>query len=260
LNNYFHNKVVLITGGAGGIGSALCSKLLVEGAKVIILDLDVTDIRNNDQLLAIQLDICDKAQLKAAVTEAITRFKTIDVLINNAGVAHMSRFEDLSEADFDKVIEINFTAAVSLTRLCLPMLKQCNGHIVAVSSVAGFAPLYGRSAYSASKHALQGFFLSLASELEQVSVTIVCPSFVRSRPELQVQVNKGLSSPGAEKKDTGGEQIAPDSAAIQILSAVENKQRVLYLGKISKISRWLYALFPKLFLKLMLKKARAEFS
>ncbi len=260
MDNPFNNKVVVITGGAGGIGSSLARELLDSAAKVALLDLAFKGVQATDNLLQIAVDITDNDAVSEATKEVIKKFSRIDILINNAGITHMQKFADLSSELFDKVIEINFTASVNITRLCLPELIKNKGRIVAISSVAGFAPLYARSAYSASKHAMQGFFSSLASEIKSdgVSVTIVSPSFVKSRPELTAKKSDLQLSPGATKKHTGGEQIAPDKAAQLILQAAAKRKSVLYLGRVSKIAHWVYVLFPRLYVRLMTKDAKEE--
>ena len=173
----------------------------------------------------------------------------------------MSCFKSLSQELFQTIMSVNFSASVNITRLCLPYLLKAKGQIVAISSVAGFAPLYGRSAYSASKHAMEGFFRSLSAELidDGVSVLVVSPSFVKSRPELTAKVNAGISSPGAMKKNTSGKQMSPNGAAIAILTSTAKRKPTLYLGRVSKIAYWLNALFPNLYMKLMIKQSKEEF-
>jgi len=257
----FSGKVVVITGGAGGIGQAISAMLIKQGAYIAALDLNVDALSESESLLPLATDITNTQQLAASVDKIIEKFGSIDVLFNNAGITHMSRFVDTQTELFDKIMAVNFTAAVNMTRLCLPHIVQNKGLIVAISSVAGFAPLYGRSAYSASKHAMEGFFGSLASELKEleVGITIVSPSFVRSRPELTAQVNAGVSSPGALKKSTGGKQLSPQDAAAQIINAAAKGQSNLFLGRIAKIARWLVALAPGLYMTVMSRGAKQEF-
>lgn len=260
-HNSFHNKKVVITGGAGGLASALIQQLLAEGAKVAALDLNIDSMQPSNNLLPIAADITDSKQLQQAIKRIVNEFGSIDILFNNAGITHMSKFEDTSEELFNTIMAVNFTGSVNITRLCLPHLKHSKGQIIAISSVAGFAPLYGRSAYSASKHAMEGFFQSLSSEVadDGVSVLVVSPSFVKSRPELNAQVNSGISSPGAMKKSTNGEQLSPAKAAQVILSATAKRKNHLRLGKVSKIAYWLNALVPNFYLKVMSNAARKEF-
>lgn len=261
INSYFNGKTVVITGGGGGLATALIDQLLCFGVNIVALDLHVDRLEKSNNLLPIAVDITNDTALKKAIDTILTTYGGVDVLINNAGITHISKFEQLAVDTFQTIMAVNFTASVNITRLCLPALKKSKGQIIAVSSVAGIAPLYGRTAYSASKHAMEGFFLSLASELADfsISVMVVCPSFVKSRPELTAQVNSGISSPGAMKKQTNGEQIAPEDAAKKILLAASKRQSKLYLGKVAKIAYWLNALAPKLYLNIMTKSAKQEF-
>jgi NAD(P)-dependent dehydrogenase (short-subunit alcohol dehydrogenase family) len=261
MSNYFLDKVIIITGGAGGLGMALSEQLIEQGAIVVALDLDVSQLSASKSLLPLKMDITDRNAIESALRTVIHRFGKIDILFNNAGITHMSRFADTSQELFDTIMAVNFTGSVDITRLALPYLKQSQGQIIALSSVAGFAPLYGRSAYAASKHAMEGFFSSLASELQEhgVNVLVVRPSFVKSRPELQAQVNAGVSSPGAMKKSTNGEQIEPATAAQKILLATKNKMTTLQLGRVSKIAYWLNALIPSSYKRIMIKSAKKEF-
>jgi NAD(P)-dependent dehydrogenase (short-subunit alcohol dehydrogenase family) len=259
--SYFSSKVVIITGGGGGLGQALTDQLLQCDAKVAVLDLNIDNLTPSDCFLPIAVDITNEKALNEAIKQITHSFNRIDILFNNAGITHMSRFTDLSASLFQTIMDVNFTASVNITRLCLPYLVESKGQIIAISSVAGFAPLYGRSAYSASKHAMEGFFSSLGPELadDGVSVLIVSPSFVKSRPELVAQVNAGISSPGAMKKNTSGKQLSPIDASISILTATARRQPNLYLGRIAKIVHWVYAICPKIYLKLMVKQAKKEF-
>ena len=260
-SSYFNGKVIIITGGAGGLGQALTAQLLQCGAKVAALDLNIDNLTPSKFLLPIAVDLTNEEALKQALQQVIQYFNGVDALFNNAGITHMSCFKDLSADLFQTIMAVNFTASVNITRLCLPYLVKSKGQIVAISSVAGFAPLYGRSAYSASKHAMEGFFRSLSAELNDdgIAVLVVSPAFVKSRPDLTAQVNIGISSPGALKKNTSGKQISPYDAAIAILTATANRQPSLYLGRVAKIAYWLFALLPSIYMKVMSKQAKAEF-
>lgn len=261
LNDAFNHKTIVITGGGGGLGNALIDQLIPLGANIVALDLNVDSLIACSQLLPIAVDLTDEQALQQAVEQVINTYGGIDILFNNAGITHMSTFNDLSAPLFDTIMAVNFTAAVNISRLCLAELKKNQGQIVAISSVAGFAPLYGRSAYSASKHAMEGFFGSLASEVadDGINVLIVCPSFVKSRPELTADVNGGISSPGAMKKSTNGEQLPPELAASKILKALACRKLRLHLGRVAKIAYWLNTLMPRLYLKIMSQGAKQEF-
>lgn len=255
------NKVVLITGGTGGLGLELSRQLVSKGAKVIAIDLHTVSYESNADILYIAADITNIEAVDRAVSLGIETFGKIDILINNAGITHMSKFEDTSLDLVKNIMDVNFIGSVIMTKACFAQLIQNKGQIIAISSVAGFAPLYARAAYSASKHAMEGFFRSISAELQdqQVKVTIVCPSFVNTRPELQAQVNNGVSSPGATKKSTNGEVMPTSLAAKQIIKTISSNKPTLLLGRVAKVAFWLFHLLPNSYLKIMTKGAKKEF-
>jgi short-subunit dehydrogenase len=258
--NYFKDKVFVITGGNGGLGKALTEQLIQLEAKVVCLDIGVEQQVQPNRLV-IETDITQIQDVKNAILKVDHYFGKIDVLINNAGITHMSLFEDTSIELFEKIVNVNLMGSVITTKACLPYIKKQAGHIVSISSVAGFAPLYGRSAYSASKYALEGFAQSIEAELieHNIHFTIVRPSFVHTRPDQKVQVNSGISSPGAAKKNMLGTPLKPEEAARTILDGIANKKRVVLLGKVAKAAYWLSRLFPKMYLKKMISSSKDEF-
>jgi NAD(P)-dependent dehydrogenase (short-subunit alcohol dehydrogenase family) len=260
VSSYFNQKVVVITGGCGGLGRALTERLVRQGAKVGILDVTASGLETTPQVKFEQVDLTNELQVTSAIREIRHELGDIDILINNAGITHMSTFEHTSNELIQKIMDVNFMGSVYATRACIDSIIQQHGHIVAISSVAGFAPLYGRSAYAASKFAMEGFFRTLGSELEEysVKVNIICPSFVNTRPELKAKANSGVASPGAAKKQQG-KGLTPDHAASQILNAIEANKDTLYLGLISKVARWLYKFLPRVYLKKMTRDAKVEF-
>jgi short-subunit dehydrogenase len=198
-------KVVWITGASSGIGAALAAEAARRGASVILSGrnekalLDVAERCKPASIAILPFDLSDSRAREDAVKKALTMpahpageyaFGRVDILLLNAGVSQRSKFLETSPEVFNRIFETNFTASVDLTRLVLPsMLARGSGRIAAVSSIAGLmgAPL--RTAYSASKHALQGFFSSLRAELRSigsgdtrnpVEITMVFPGFVRT--------------------------------------------------------------------------------
>ncbi|MGA8390931.1 MAG: SDR family oxidoreductase, partial [Burkholderiaceae bacterium] len=180
----FTAKVILVTGAAGGLGAALCRRFAAEGARIAAMDLDRERL---DALaatlpygtLAIAGNIADPAACQAAVDQTVAHFGALDGLINNAGISHRSLLQHTDPAVIRRVMEVNFFGAMQMTHAALPHLIETHGVVAAISSVAGYAPLLGRTGYSASKHALHGFFDTLRTEVEDhgVGVTLVCPSF-----------------------------------------------------------------------------------
>ncbi|MBW2405276.1 MAG: SDR family NAD(P)-dependent oxidoreductase, partial [Deltaproteobacteria bacterium] len=162
----FNGRGVVITGGAGGIGRALARSFGGAGAKIAIVDLPSSPLgmareelaSAGIEALALPCDITDREQVRDAMATIREAFGSIDVLINNAGIAHRSAFADTQPEVFRRVMEVNLFGALHCTQACMDDLVANRGLIIAVSSIAGLAPLYGRSGYAASKHAMHGLF------------------------------------------------------------------------------------------------------
>ena len=169
--NYFQDKVVVVTGGTDGIGKALVQTLLEMGAKV------ATCGRNHDKLYHLQseypsyplhpivADVSNENDCRHFIESTIKIFGGIDVLINNAGISMRALLKDSSVEVIKKVMEVNFFGALYCTKFALSSLIERKGTIVGVSSIAGYRGLPGRSGYSASKFALQGWLESIRTEL-----------------------------------------------------------------------------------------------
>lgn len=250
-------KVVAVTGAANGIGAAMARRLAADGARVALLDRDIDSARTlagelaPAETVAIECDVCDAAACSDAIGAVIERWGGIDVLINNAGISHHSPFERTEVDVIRRVMDVNFYGAVHCTDAALPSIVDRGGMIVVISSVAGFAPLVGRTGYAASKHALHGFFDTLRAELADrgAGVLIVCPSFTRTSIDASA-----LSGDGA-RLGTGrvpvGRLAEPDAVASAILRATALRKSSLVLSPIGVASLWLSRLVPSLYARLM---------
>lgn len=262
-----HGKVVLISGAAGGLGAALCQRYASAGSHIAAIDLDaarldtlVTDLKQRGtQALALVGTITDPTSCQAAVAATLSHFGSIDGLINNAGISHRSLLSSTRIEVIRQVMDVNFFGAVHLTHAALPHITQRRGFIAAISSVAGFSPLIGRTGYAASKHALHGFFDTLRSEVEGlgVSVTLVCPSFIRTGIGAA-----GIGGDGAKASSarltTGGESSAEDIAE-RIFVAVAESRRLLLPDRTSRLAWWLSRLAPQRYASIMKRRVGAEF-
>ncbi|HEB90308.1 MAG TPA: SDR family oxidoreductase [Deltaproteobacteria bacterium] len=260
-------KHAVVTGAGGGLGRALCQQLAERGVRVSALDIDEAALKALERdepagrIRGVALDITNAA----ACSERFDRLRReegpIDLLINNAGITHFSRVEDVAIETIEQVMAVNFSGAVNCTKVALPDLLERRGQIVVLSSVAGFAPLYGRCAYSASKHALQGFFGTLRCEVRDrgVNVLIVCPSFIdtqRDRPGAPSPY-AGAARPGSARA-TVGKVLSPEVAAREIVEAIAKRREQLLVGRVAKQSYWLRRLLPGLYDSIMTRQARAE--
>jgi NAD(P)-dependent dehydrogenase (short-subunit alcohol dehydrogenase family) len=147
----FSGKVILITGAAGGLGSALCRRYAQAGARIAAMDLHQGKLDSlvatlPEGTLAIAGNIADPAVCQQAVAQTLSHFGALDGLINNAGISHRSLLSDTDPSVIRRVMEVNFFGAMQLTHAALPHLIASRGMVAAISSVAGYAPLLGRQA------------------------------------------------------------------------------------------------------------------
>ena len=263
----FSGRAVLISGAAGGLGAALCRRFAAAGAHIAAVDLDPARLAelvaalqaSGATALALPGDITDAASCKAAVAATLARFGALDGLINNAGISHRSLLQDTDPAVIRRVMEVNFFGALHLTHAALPHIVARRGFIAAISSVAGYAPLTGRTGYAASKHALHGFFDSLRSEVEDagVGVTLICPSFIRTG--IGAAALGGSGAAAASPRLTTGGESAPEDIAARIFEAVAEDRPLLLPDSTSRKAWWLSRLAPALYARIMKRRVGAEF-
>jgi short-subunit dehydrogenase len=200
-------NVAVVTGASSGIGRATAMRLAEEGVKVVAaarsgerLQALVSHIRiNGGEAVAQPTDVTDPKQCEAAVRRAIQEYGALNILINNAGISMRAMVDDAEEETLRRVMEVNFWGTVHCTKAALPYLRESRGALLAVSSVAGFHGLPGRSGYSASKFAIHGFMESVRIEnlYAGLQVTIVAPGFTAS--EIRTHA---LVADGGEQGDT----------------------------------------------------------
>lgn len=262
-------KVVLITGAAGGLGAALCRRYAAAGARVAAMDIHADPFADGppdgaSRLLRISGpnagNIADPAACVAAVSQTVEHFGALDVLINNAGISHRSLLHSTDVAVIRRVMEVNFFGAMQMTHASLPHLVRSRGTVAAVSSVAGFAPLYGRTGYAASKHALHGFFDSLRTEVaaQGVQVCLVCPSFIATGIGTSALGGQGQAVAG--KRVTAGGESDPDDIAQRILEALSGGQNLLLPDPTSRLAWWVNKLAPAFYARTMRRRVSAEFT
>jgi len=247
-------KTAVITGGAGGLGSALCDALLVRGWHVVILDLPgpaLEKIEKKHNVSAYSVDLTDEVKLANTAEEIISARPSVDLVVYNAGITQIGLFDEASQAGHRKVFEINYFAAVSCARAFLQPLRNSKGVHLAISSVAGFSPLYKRTAYAASKHALEGFFNSLRSEEKThgVATLIAAPSFVATNVGNPGDQGGGIARPGSATDSI--DTMTADAAAAVILKGMDKRKPMIPVGRIATLSWIISRLSPKLFQKLM---------
>jgi short-subunit dehydrogenase len=253
----FNNKVVAVTGGTDGIGKALVQVLLAQGAKVS------TCGRNQDKLYQLQTenagaslltvvaDVSKENDCRHFIESTLQALGPIDILINNAGISMRALFADAEMDVIKKVMDVNFYGALYCTKYALPSIIQQRGIIVGVSSIAGYRGLPGRTGYSASKFALQGWLESLRTELldQGVHVMWVCPGFTTSNIR-QSALNEKAEAHG-ETSMNESKMMSADACAGHILTAIALRKRTLVLTFTGIRTVWMNKLFPQLTDKLV---------
>jgi short-subunit dehydrogenase len=250
--SFFTNKVVIVTGGSDGIGRALIDALIHAGARV------ATCGRHYDKLYALQMEysqvmlhtmVCDvshEEECRRFIKSTIDTFGVIDILINNAGISMRSLFDDADTEVIRRLMDVNFMGAVYCTKYALPYILKQGGTVVGISSTAGYRGLPGRSGYSASKFALQGWLESLRTELldSGVHVMWVSPGFTSSNIR-----NAALNSHGQGQGEgllDESKLMPAETCAGYILRAIEKRKRVLVLTFTGKLTVFLNKFFPSL--------------
>ncbi len=257
MTDFFKNKVVAVTGGSDGIGKALVDALILQGAKV------ATCGRNQDKLYDLQVthsgkplhtlvaDVSNFNDCKNFIDSTINIYGGIDILINNAGISMRALLKDATIDVIEKVMSINFSGTVYCTKLALDSIIERKGTIVGVSSIAGFRGLPGRSGYSASKFAVNGFLEAIRTELRDSGVNVmwVCPGFTTSNIRNAALNSKGQSQ-GESPMDEGKMMSSADCAR-HILKAIVKRKRTLVLTFNGKRTVWMNKFFPRLTDKLV---------
>jgi short-subunit dehydrogenase len=257
--SFFKDKVVVITGGSEGIGKALVNTFIDAGAKV------ATCARNYDKLYNLQLrhtsvelhtmacDLSKEQDCRRFIESTIKTFGGIDILINNAGISMRALFRDVDIEVIKKVMDINFYGAVHCTKYALESIIERRGTIVGISSIAGYRGLPGRSGYSASKYALQGWMEALRTEMLDTGVNVmwVCPGFTASNIR-NAALNKDGQAQGESPLDESSLMTAEEVAG-RTLKAIEKRRRTLVLTFNGKRTIFMNRFFPALADKLVHK-------
>lgn len=266
------NKVVIITGGSSGIGKALATTFGSKGSRVLItgrneteLSKTVTELRDKGiDVYGCQADVSVEADNRRMAEEALRIFGRIDVLINNAGISMRALFDEVDLAVVKKVMDINFYGALYATYYCLPEIKKNQGSVVGISSIAGYRGLPGRTGYSASKFALNGFLEVLRTELLKsgVHVLTACPGFTSSNIR-----KRSLTKDGAQQGESPrneGEMMSAEECAAHIYRATVRRKRTLVLttqGKLAVfLNKWLPKVADRLVYNVMAREANAPIS
>ena len=236
----FKGKVAWVTGASSGIGEALVKEFASRGATVLASSNDPEGLKrvktecgnNSDMVHCIPFDLCDTTGIQAIVEQQVKSFMKIDFLLNIGGISQRARIDETPMWLDRKIFEINYFGTIALTKAVLPfMVKQRSGHVLATSSISGRFGFPLRSAYSASKQALHGFFETLYLENKKYNIraSVIIPGRVRTSISVHA-----LNAEGNEhgKLDEGqAKGILPRKAAEIIIRGMVSNKREILVGK-----------------------------
>lgn len=253
------NKVVWITGASSGIGEALAYAYDKAGARLILSS------RNRDELYRVKstckspvnvhvlpLDLEQTSSLDKKAEDAIRIYGHIDILINCGGISQRSLALETTWETEQRLMNVNFWGTVVLSKAVLPlMIANGGGKLVCVSSLVGKFGTKLRSSYSASKHALHGYFDSLRSEVfdKNIQISIICPGFIKTKVSVNALTGNGTPQ---GTMDAGQENGMPvEECAQRILQAVQQRKEEVYIGGKEVKGIWFKRFFPARFSKFM---------
>lgn len=256
------SKNIWITGASSGIGEALSLELARRGATVFL------SARNEASLQRVQkaceglkgkafiypLDVTQEASIYQVRDAILAAHQHIDMLINNSGISQRSLAVETPISVDRQIMEVNYFGAVNMTKAVLPhMIGRKAGHLVSISSIVGKFGFPLRSAYSASKHALHGYFESVRAENQSkgIEVTIVCPGRVKTNISLHALTKEGKAH---GQLDQGQEEgISAESCARQIANAMESSKKEVWIGGKEILMVYIRKYLPFLFYRMAAK-------
>lgn len=247
-------KTVIVTGASSGIGLACAEEFAKQGFRVMLsarqkdkLDIIITKLKQQGHdVSAFAADVSKEEDCRNLIDETIRQFGQIDVLICNAGISMRAIFEDVDLNVIRKVMDVNFWGTVYCTKFALPHLLRSKGSVVGISSIAGKKGLPGRTGYSASKFAMEGFLETLRTEnlKKDLHVLVACPGFTASNIR-NTALSKDGSTQGESPRDEQ-KMMSAEEVANHIYAAVKNRKRDLVLTANGKMAVLLNKFFPAL--------------
>ena len=260
----YRDKVAFITGGSRGLGLEIARQICARGGKVALIARDAEELaraktdldRFATEVLTIQCDLLETAQIQSAVQQTLQRFGKIDILINNAGIIEIGPIEHMQLKDFDRAMRLHFWAPFILYLLVAPHMRAKGGRIVNISSIGGRIAVPHMAAYSASKFALTGFSDAIRAELarDNIFVTTVTPGLMRTGSQIHANF-KGDHSAEYKWFDWSRKipftSISVERAARKILSACRRGKPSLVMPRSAYFIIAANALFPNLTARVM---------
>jgi len=262
----FRGRSVVITGASSGIGEELALVLARAGAHLTLAARDAKALESvaaacekaGGKAVFISADVADEEACRRIAEKAVAAHGGIDVLVNNAGISMWSRFDALENLSMiDRIMRVNYIGAVACTYYALPHLKRSKGLIVAISSLTGKTGVPTRSAYAASKHAMQGFFESLRIELRDsgVDVLIVSPGFVATPIRSRALAADGAPH-GDSPRDESRGTMSVQECVRQVVAAMRARRRDLVMTPRARLALWVKLIAPGIVDRIAAKAVR----
>ena len=250
----YKDKVYVITGASSGIGKSLAEELAKRGANVVLAArqyvtlCEITaalELNYDIKALAVQCDVSKEEDCISLIKQTITTFGKIDGLINNAGLSMRALFNDVDLSVLKNLMDVNFWGTVYCTKYALPEILKTKGSIVSVSSIAGYRGLPGRTGYSSSKFAMNGFMESLRTENLKtgIHVMVACPGFTTSNIRVAALAKDGNAH--GETSMEEGKMMTSEAVAKIICDGIADRKRTLIMTGQGKLAVWMNKLFPK---------------
>lgn len=262
---YFDGKVAWVTGASSGIGKALSERLAAQGATLVLSARNVTELqvlqaklRDPEKHFILPIDLENSAEFEEKASLIEQRFGRIDFLFNNGGLSQRSEVGETPLEVDRRIMEINYFGNIALAKAVLPYFqKQQSGHFVITSSIAGKFGFYLRSAYSASKHALHGFYESLALEeaKNNIHVTLVCPGKINTPISTNALTATGEKHGVMDHNQATG--MSAEVCAAQMLRAVSQQKREVLIGNKETLAVTLRRFLPQQLFWNIIKKQKA---
>lgn len=245
----------VITGASAGIGEALALAYASRGQNVILAARDENALERvaerceqvGGKALVVKTDVTDPDQCRTLIDRAVVAFGGVDVLVNNAGISMWARFDEITDLSvFERLMRVNYLGTVYPTYYALPHLKRSRGLIVGVSSLTGKTGVPTRSAYGATKHAMQGFLDALRVELRSsgVDVLVVSPGFVRTGIRAKALGPDGQPRGESPREESDGETMSLAECTRIIVKAIDRREREVVMTRKAKLGLWLKLIAP----------------
>jgi len=259
---HFTNKVILITGASSGIGKALALQMADKNVHLILAARRLDELKllqrecqeKGAECTILFVDMASPAAIAEFSSSVSKQFSVIDVLVNNAGISQRSQAEETSVEVDRKIMEVNFFGQVDLTKSLWPlMIKSGHANIVLISSVVGTFGFPQRSAYSASKHALEGFFESwrLENKRKNIFFTTISPGRIYTNISYSALKSDGSAHQQLDEGQAKG--IRPEICAQKIINGIIRNKRKVYIVQAEMVLVFLRKCLPFLFFKVVQK-------